>query len=94
MRMRLDCPRHGKADAAFVCKHIIKAEKTSHKVGFHAGRDVDDYVWAGCDACETAIDDEGYFPDDLVTKSFKCICAECCQNLAEYNGETLPVKRR
>jgi hypothetical protein len=82
----IDCPEHGSAAAALVCRHL----RTGQGLGFNAGLDPEnpDALWpdAWCDACEGVLSGEGQWNDTAVAHAdFGLLCAHCYQKVRALN---------
>jgi hypothetical protein len=83
---KVECSRHGKTSATFICQHLQKGEK----LGFHMGFDPDDeddlYPDAWCDQCNDVFEEEGDWNDTSEAfAGIKLVCSGCYQEIREKN---------
>jgi hypothetical protein len=87
----VECARHGKCDAAFVCQHLV-AGADGPPLGFNAaGIDPYNRRWGDqngwCDECDQVLVLEGGWTDAAEEfASIKLVCDECFDELEEKHG--------
>jgi hypothetical protein len=86
----IECEGHGRQPTALACVHLVEADHGDTEMGYHWSRD-DGELIANCDECESAVDDEGFFPDALVEETFVIICTSCFEEIALAHGVAIPA---
>ena len=87
----VECTRHGKREAAFVCQHLVAGAK-GPPLGFHAAAvDPDNRSWGDlngwCDACDDVyILDGGWTKAAKAFTNIKVVCAGCFHDLQARHG--------
>ena len=90
----VNCAAHGETQAAFVCRHLVGAVRSSGPaIGFNEPSPLGDEPQAWCAECDTVYLDEGEWND--VSEGFAgvtLICSGCFADLKQTHTQI--VKRR
>ena len=85
---QLECGKHGKIRATYVCKHILGTLKEKKPQGFHWMIDDEGEIQSFCDSCWNADDEEW---EKISDEGPRLMCLNCLQDVAAINDKTMDL---
>lgn len=82
----IECPKHGRRDATFVCCHLVGGEKRGFNLGYDPDKPHQLQPDAWCNECERMVEQEGEWNEKSEAfADIKILCAVCYEQSREKN---------